>query len=57
MRVLTVQTEYSLRAKKTALVPGCSDAQCSVAPARRQQFRERVGWVHCKKEYIDFINI
>ncbi len=29
---------------KTVLVFGCSGAQCSVAPARGQQFKGRVSW-------------
>ncbi len=29
----------------TVLVSGCFGAQCSVVPARGQQFKERVGWV------------
>ncbi len=31
--------------EKTVFVSGCFGAQCSVAPARGQQFKERVGWV------------
>ncbi len=30
---------------KTVLVSGCFGAQCSVASARGQQFKERVSWV------------
>ncbi len=39
-----VQVEYDLR-EKAVLVTGCIGGQCSVAPARGQQFKERVGSV------------
>ncbi len=39
-----VEVEYGLR-EKAVFTPGCSGAQCSVALARGQQFKEKVGWV------------
>ncbi len=39
-----VQVGYGLGVK-TVLVSGCFGAQCSVAPARGQQFKEKVSWV------------
>ncbi len=41
---LTVHEMDCLR-EGTVLVPGHSDAQCSVVPTRRQQFKDEVGWV------------
>ncbi len=39
-----VQVGYDLGVK-TVLVSACFGAQCSVEPARGQQFKERVSWV------------
>ncbi len=39
-----VQVGYDLGVK-TVLVSGCFGAQCSVAPVRGQQFKERVSWM------------
>ncbi len=38
-----VQVGYGLGG--TVLVFGCFGAQCCVAPARGQRFKERVSWV------------
>ncbi len=39
-----VQVGYGLEVK-TVLVSGCFGVQCSVAPARGQQFKESMSWV------------